>query len=188
MLFRRADWAGLADGSITVAFRRWRRTTVRTGGTLTTAAGVLAIDEVRRVDPGAITDEDARRAGRRGRDEVLAELRAAPTGEVHRIAFHLQGADPRVVLRAQVPSGEDLAALRARLARLDAGPRGAWTGAVLDLIAAHPGTRAADLAAQLGRETAPFKADVRRLKALGLTESLEVGYRLSPRGEAARRA
>jgi predicted transcriptional regulator len=29
-----------------------------------------------------------------------------------------------------------------------------------------------------------FKANVRKLKALGLTESLEVGYRLSPRGEA----
>jgi biotin operon repressor len=44
--------------------------------------------------------------------------------------------------------------------------------------------RAADLAAGLGRERAAFKADVRKLKELGLTESLEVGYRLSPRGRA----
>jgi hypothetical protein len=29
-----------------------------------------------------------------------------------------------------------------------------------------------------------FKQRVRRLKALGLTESLQVGYRLSPRGMA----
>jgi hypothetical protein len=29
----------------------------------------------------------------------------------------------------------------------------------------------------------PFKLDVRKLKELGLTESLPVGYRLSPRGE-----
>jgi hypothetical protein len=29
---------------------------------------------------------------------------------------------------------------------------------------------------------APFKRRVRQLKELGLTESLEVGYRLSPRG------
>ena len=42
----------------------------------------------------------------------------------------------------------------------------------------------ADLAASLGRERLSFKADVRKLKALGLTESLEVGYRLSPRGRA----
>ncbi len=33
-------------------------------------------------------------------------------------------------------------------------------------------------------ETAWFKTNVRKLKALGLTESLEVGYRLSPRGRA----
>ncbi|WP_218577411.1 hypothetical protein [Phytohabitans rumicis] len=50
------------------------------------------------------------------------------------------------------------------------------------MIADHPGVRAADLAASLGRDTPTFKADVRKLKALGLTESLEVGYRLSPRG------
>ena len=38
--------------------------------------------------------------------------------------------------------------------------------------------------AQRGRETQPFKLDVRKLKALGLTVSLETGYRLSPRGQA----
>jgi hypothetical protein len=47
--------------------------------------------------------------------------------------------------------------------------------------------RAPDLAARMGRETLPFKRDVRKLKELGLTESLEVGYRLSPRGRAYRR-
>ena len=44
--------------------------------------------------------------------------------------------------------------------------------------------RAPDLAAQVGRETADFKKDVRKLKELGLTESLDIGYRLSPRGQA----
>ena len=33
-------------------------------------------------------------------------------------------------------------------------------------------------------DTSRFKPLVRKLKALGLTESLEVGYRLSPRGAA----
>ena len=72
--------------------------------------------------------------------------------------------------------------LAARLGRLDA--RRPWTAATLALIAAHPGRRAPELAALLGRETLAFKQDVRKLGALGLTESLEVGYRLSPRGEA----
>jgi hypothetical protein len=48
-------------------------------------------------------------------------------------------------------------------------------------------TRAADLAASFGRETQPFKLDVRKLENLGLTLSLDVGYRLSPRGEASLR-
>jgi Mn-dependent DtxR family transcriptional regulator len=81
--------------------------------------------------------------------------------------------------------------LEARLARLDAASRdGPWTARVAGLIAAHPGVRAADLARRLGQDTLRFKARVRRLKDLGLTESLEVGYRLSPRGRAllARRA
>ncbi|MGH3360901.1 MAG: hypothetical protein ACRDOM_00450, partial [Nocardioides sp.] len=61
---------------------------------------------------------------------------------------------------------------------------GAWTRDTLALIDAHPEVRAPDLAARVGRETAEFKRDVRKLKELGLTESLDIGYRLSPRGEA----
>ncbi len=55
---------------------------------------------------------------------------------------------------------------------------------MLELIAAHPARRAPDLAAIRGMATQPFKADVRKLKELSLTESLEVGYRISPRGQA----
>ncbi|GJF05761.1 hypothetical protein [Pseudonocardia sp. D17] len=77
------------------------------------------------------------------------------------------------------------AALDARLARLDrASAHGPWTARTLTLIAENPEVRAPDLAARMGRETLPFKRDVRKLKELGLTESLPVGYRLSPRGRA----
>ena len=55
---------------------------------------------------------------------------------------------------------------------------------MLELISERPEVRAADLAEALGRERIPFKRDVRKLKELGLTESLERGYRLSPRGRA----
>jgi hypothetical protein len=54
----------------------------------------------------------------------------------------------------------------------------------LRLIGDRPQVRAADLAAAAGRERLAFKADVRKLKELGRTQSLEVGYRLSPRGRA----
>ena len=61
---------------------------------------------------------------------------------------------------------------------------GPWTHETLRMIADQPGVRAPDLAASVGRETKPFKIGVRKLKELGLTESLPVGYRLSPRGRA----
>ena len=54
----------------------------------------------------------------------------------------------------------------------------------MEIIDRHPEVRAPDLAEQLERETQDWKADVRKLKELGLTESLAIGYRLSPRGEA----
>ncbi|AEA26650.1 hypothetical protein Psed_4495 [Pseudonocardia dioxanivorans CB1190] len=80
---------------------------------------------------------------------------------------------------------DDRAALDARLARLDrASAHGPWTARTLTLIAENPEVRAPDLAARMGRETLPFKRDVRKLKELGLTKSLPVGYRLSPRGRA----
>jgi hypothetical protein len=184
MLFRKADLAAVAAGEITVAFRRWKRPTVRSGGTLVTPVGQLAIESVEVVAPGEITDADARRAGFADAHAARAALRGE--GETYRIAFHLAGPDPRIALRQRADLGElDRAAIAARLARLDrASSHGPWTDATLRAIAAAPGTRAADLAAGFGRERLAFKADVRKLKALGLTESLEVGYRLSPRGRA----
>jgi hypothetical protein len=185
VLFRQSFWAGLADGSVTVAFRRWKRPTVKTGGRLTTPAGVLTIDNVGEIAEGTIADADAERAGFADRDALLAELAGRP-GRLYRIDFHLAGEDPRIALRQRSDlSDDELAELGRRLSRLDrASTHGPWTDAALRLIAERPGVRAGDLAESVGRERLAFKADVRKLKALGLTESLQVGYRLSPRGEA----
>ena len=186
MLFRRAFLDGIASGEITVAFRRWTRPTVRAGGTLKTAVGVLAIEAVERVPAEAITEAEARRAGWTSLSALMAELDARDQGEIHRVELRLAGPDPRIALRERADlSGEELAALRKRLARLDAAsPAGPWTLAVLRLIDRNPGVRAGDLAPQVSQERAAFKVNVRKLKASGLTESLETGYRLSPRGRA----
>lgn len=185
MLFPRETWAGLADGTIRLAFRRWRRPTVRAGGTLRTPAGVLAIDAVDVVADDDITDHDAVRAGHRDRADVLAHLRPGPDRTLYRIAFHHAGEDPRVGLRGRDHMDDDeLRDLALRLDRMDAHSRdGAWTLEVLRLIARGPGRRAEDLAAVVGDDKPRFKRRVRRLKELGLTESLRIGYRLSPRGE-----
>jgi hypothetical protein len=186
MLFEQRLWAGLADGTVTVTFRRWRRPRARAGARHRTPAGVLAIDAVTEVDPAQLTEGDARAAGFGSLAELRRQLERRGDGLVYRVDFHHAGADPREALRqADDLPAEEVARLRGRLDRLDrAGPDGAWTIATLRLIGDRPGVRAADLAAAVGRERHPFKTDVRKLKELGLTESLEVGYRLSPRGRA----
>jgi hypothetical protein len=183
MLFPKRLWPGIAAGSVTLAFRRWERPLARTGARHRTPAGVIEIDAVDVVEPGRITDAEARRAGAADADEVRTIL-ARRSGTHYRIAFHFAGADPRIELRAadRMPDSA-WAALAAELERIDrASKRGPWTLATLRLIGERPEVAAADLAASLGRERLPFKADVRRLKELGLTESLRPGYRLSPRG------
>jgi len=186
MLFKRRVLDGIAAGRIDLAFRRWQRPTVRAGGRLRTAVGELAIREVEVVRMSEISEREARRAGYASRDELLAELGARGDASIHRIAFRLEGPDPRVALRGRGRiSKAELTEIVRRLDRLDAASRhGAWTRTVLGMIGERPGVRAPDLAASLGRETLRFKTDVRKLKELGLTESLEVGYRLSPRGRA----
>ncbi len=179
---RRPVLDAIAAGTVTLAFRRWDRPRVRPGGTQRTPVGVLEFTAVDLVDEADLTADDARAAG----FADLAALRAAQRGEgqLYRIAVRPAGPDPRVALRAKRRlSQAERAELVARLERLDrASTHGPWTAAVLELIADNPGVRAPDLAARMGRETLPFKRDVRKLKELGLTESLEVGYRLSPRG------
>jgi hypothetical protein len=172
MLFRPADLEGIASGRITLAFRRWEKPRVLVGSKLRTKIGVLevtAVDKVTRV-----TNRDAKAAGY---ESGAAVLDAFPkrSGDFYRIALHLAGPDPRIALR-ELPPDE---AVFAKLDRM-----GEWTYEYLQAIADNPGKRAPDLAEAFGRETAPFKRDVRKLKELGLTISLEIGYRLSPRGEA----
>jgi hypothetical protein len=183
MLLNRRALDGIAAGEIDLAFRRWKRPTVKAGGTLRTRAGLLAIDAVETTSERKISAADARRAGFAARRELLGSLR--PEGRLYRIEFHRAGDDPRVALRERAEIGEaERAELDARLARMDKARGKPWTDRVLKLIAKRPETHAEKLAASLGMEKLPFKRDVRKLKELGLTESLLVGYRLSPRGRA----
>ncbi len=94
------------------------------------------------------------------------------------------GEDPRLELREDVPDDAGLAAIAARLARLDSRPTGSWTREILTWIRDNPQVVSTRLAEERGVERLPMKTDIRKLKALGLTISHEVGYELSPRGVA----
>ncbi|MBO0826441.1 MAG: hypothetical protein J2P24_01550 [Streptosporangiales bacterium] len=185
MLIPRPVLDGVVAGRVTLAFRRWDRARAKAGALHRTAVGLVAVDAVDVVRIADITDADARAAGAASRAELLRFLRGR-TGRVYRMRLRYAGADPRIALRAEATlSADDVAGISARLDRLDkASSHGAWTRAVLQLIAANEARRAPDLAEIRGLPTQPFKTDVRKLKELGLTESLDVGYRISPRGRA----
>jgi hypothetical protein len=190
MLFPVAILAAIREGRVDLAFRRWERPRVRPGSRLRTRIGVLEVGAVELVNRSAIDEAEARRAGSASRTELLAMLDQRGRGDIYRIELSYAGADPRVELRGRADlSAAELDEVTRHLERLDRGSRhGPWTRTVLELIAAKPEVRAVELAAEMGQEKLPFKRDVRKLKELGLTESLNPGYRLSPRGEAVLKA
>ena len=184
MRFIKPFWAGIADGSTTLAFRRWQRPTVVAGRAYRTGGGRIQVVAVTTVDPGRISEAEAALAGHPSAADVVAQLRGESGWPVYRVEFRLlDEPDPREVLAndAQLTPAA-LAEIDRRLDRLDgAAKHGAWTRQYLNLIADRPEVRAPDLAASVGRETQRFKLDVRKLKNLGLTISYNPGYRLSPR-------
>ena len=186
MLIKRVVLDRIAAGEIDLVFRRWRKPTVKAGGQLRTAVGMLDILAVDRLPASRITVRDAQRAGYETKAALTRDLASRPEGDVYRIQVALGGEDPRIALRNRADlSDDDRAELDARLARLDtASKTGPWTRTYLELLADNPHVRAEDLADSLGLDKPTFKNNVRKLKALGLTISHSPGYEVSPRGWA----
>jgi hypothetical protein len=190
MLFTASAHEGLARGDITRTFRSWKRPQVRLGGRYHAGPVDLVVDKLSQVRLKKITDDDARRSGfddRTSLVEFLARRQSLDKdAKVWRVDFHAveRETGPSIADDRELTDG-DVETLVQRLDRLDrASSTGPWTRQTLALIADNPGVVSTDLAERVGRERAAFKVDVRKLKRLGLTISLDVGYRLSPRGEA----
>ena len=194
LLFPRRFWAGLIDGSITLTFRRWPRARVKPGGRYRChPVGVLEVDGVDKVLLLDVDDAEARQAGfadraelRRYVEEGAPSAAADPAVPLFRVRLHHGGDGDRVAgaLDATLTT-EQVHEIHDKLRRLDdRSTVGAWTARTLALIAERPRVAAGRLAEHLERDKAEFKADVVKLKKLGLTQSFEVGYELSPRGKA----
>lgn len=189
LLFQSRFHEPLRRGEITLTFRTWPKNKVKVGGRYRChPIGVLLVNAVDRVPLEGITDDEAKRSGFSSRDELVELLRgfgAEPGGEVFRVGLEYVGDGDRsdVALDADL-SAADVEALAKKLEKMDARAEKAWVKETLAIIGKKPRTAASRLAKELGRETAPFKADVVKLKKLGLTQSFEVGYEVSPRGKA----
>lgn len=174
--------AGVADGTITLAFRRWEAPRVKVGGRFLTSAGLIEVTSVAPIDDADLSQTDAEDAGAPTPAAVLKLTKG--DAQLYRVGLAWAGPDPRVALRESADlTDAEVEAISAKLARLDrASTHGPWVFETLGLIEQFPRRRAPDLAEMVGRETAPFKIDVRKLKGMGLTRSFDVGYELSPRG------
>jgi hypothetical protein len=183
-------------GEVDLAFRRWQKPTVKTGGRLRSALGELSIIDVSVVEPDSISDEEAIRAGAVSAEDLRADLfrerkssgrgrTAKPTEQslVYRVELRYAGEDTRIALRVAELSESELEALVAKVRAMEVkSNRTNWATRTLLLIEAWPCRRAPELAELENLETVVFKTSVRRLKELGLTESMRVGYQLSPLG------
>jgi hypothetical protein len=190
LLFQKRFHQGLLSGKVSLTFRRWQQCRVKPGGRYRChPIGVLVVDAVDVVRVRDITEQDAAHSGFETRAQLLEYLSSGPAGalrqstELFRIALHHGGDGDRVELALDDRlTPEDVELIAGKLERMDRDQP--WTKQTLELIGKHPRVAASRLAAKLGRETLPFKVDVRKLKRLGLTQSFEVGYELSPRGRA----
>jgi hypothetical protein len=185
MLFTAATLRGLTEGRVSCTYRRWEVVRPKVGSRFTTSAGVVEITSITRADEQQLTERDADEAGFDSVADLIKWCRAKGNGDLYRIGIALAGPDPRIELRrTNNLQAADVAALNAKLDRMDRAAEQPWTRSTLRQISRLPGVVSTELAAEVGQERRAYKLRVRRLKALGLTESLERGYRLSPRGQA----
>ncbi len=190
MLFSASAWPGLADGSITVTFRTWTKPQAKVGGRYRVGGMLLEATAVGEVAVSKLTEDHAIAAGEADLTTLLKRLKQpAPDSSVWRVDLRYIGIDDRIERRAiDELTDDDIAALRSRLDRLDRVASTPWTRTTLRLIEKYPAVVSTELAALTGQERPDFKLNVRKLKEMGLTESLQVGYQLSPRGVALLRA
>jgi hypothetical protein len=181
MLFKREILDQIVQGNVTQAFRVWKKPTVKSGGTLVTSVGILKVIEVSIVGKN-IDQKELEHTGI-SENELAQQLKRE--GDLFRITFRYGGEDPRIALQNKVISTrEEFLQVQNILKKMDSGKFGPWTSSFLNLIQRHPETLAQHLADKLEVEKVWFKTQVRRLKKHGLTISLGVGYKLSPRGES----
>ena len=94
MLIRQETLQRIRSGEITLAFRCWKRPTVKSGGRLRTAIGELTIQNVEPVELPDISARQAQQAGYPSLSELQAEL-SRRNGQIYRIRLAWGGPDSR---------------------------------------------------------------------------------------------
>ena len=185
MLFKKRFLTLIEQKKVQIAFRKWTRPSVRTSGTLLTPVGQLHIESIEQIAYEQITDDEIVKSGYSSRNELDKELSLKKDGDIYKIHFRLERADPRIALRQDTDiSKEEVDRIIEKLHRYDTrGKIKNWTSKILKAVYKEPGKYAIEYATELGYEKEWFKLNIRKLKNLGLTISLSDGYEISPRGK-----
>jgi hypothetical protein len=185
MLFRENYLQDLLAGKVSLAFRKWKRASVKKGSLLKTYIGLVEVTDVGKITLEDISEKQAVLAGYADRRALEEELSRIPEGELYRIGLRYHSPDPRISLRSKTSLGpEEFQEMRQKLQRLDTlSKNGPWTIKVLTAIRENPQLISTALARKTGFERMWLKLNVRKLKNLGLTISHEIGYSLAPLGE-----
>jgi hypothetical protein len=121
VLFERRLREGIHDGSIRLAFRRWRRPQVVAGHRYRTGSDLVLVESLDVVRPDQVDAEQAAEAGYTSIGQLLADLRGPDDVPLYRLTLRrLDDPDPRAQLADDAAlTSADLVALDARLDRLD---------------------------------------------------------------------
>lgn len=184
MLFNSATSHRIRQGEISVSLRKWRRAQARVGGVYyLRPKGAVEVTSLEEYVLGEVSSTDLGNAGFPDLAAAASVLSATEDDVIWVVRFDFRPDATRPAPDRESASEDELVVLAGKLAKKDkTSAEGPWTHATLALIGRQPGTVSTELAAQLGRDRQDFKRDVRKLKALGLTISLEVGYQLSDKG------
>jgi hypothetical protein len=186
MLFRNRFHAPISRGEVTRTVRAWSRPQARVGGRYAVGGTLIEVTAIGQRQLAELTEEDAKHCGVTSTAALVAEMGRTSRGQTpeHVWVIDFRAVGPVPAREPVGVSAEAVGIARKKLEAMDARAPTPWTGMFLALIGARPAVAARYLAEDVGMERLAFKADVRRLKALGLTNSLEVGYELTELGRA----
>src|SRR5687768_2967844 len=148
MLFKQTHLEGIKNGNISLAFRKWKKPSVKSGSVVKTGIGLVEISYVEIIKISQLSEKDAVSAGFQKKDDLLKLLHSVAEGDIYKIGVRFYSVDPRIKLRNQNNLSEDqLQLLKEKLDRLDKySKEGNWTLDTLRSIEKFPLLRAEDLA------------------------------------------
>src|SRR5690606_9467460 len=135
---------GIQNGTISLAFRQWKKQSIREGTLLHTSIGLIKILNVEVVNDDDITKDDAANAGYESKAELLQSFRKVEDGKINRISVQFHAPDPRIELREKIHlTDTEYEEIQKKLNRLDTHSNfGDWTKIILTAIHNNPKKRA----------------------------------------------